>query len=83
MHECSDDDDGLTCESVRGEGGGSGPGGAGGGDPSFFAVFQFEDEIFYESAQEKNIRPVNRAVANYKAVIEGSNMFFTGVSAVK
>ena len=82
MHECSDDDDGLTCESVRGEG--VKPwGGGGGADPSFFAVFQFEDEIFYESAQDKNIRPVNRAVANYKAVVEGSNMFFTGVSVIK
>jgi len=44
-----------------------------------FAAFSFESELYFNRADERATTPPNRSVRNYKAITEGSNLFFTAV----
>jgi Ca2+-binding EF-hand superfamily protein len=48
-------------------------------DPSPYAVFHKSSDLFYSRAEEKHSWPVNHSVTGFKAVTEGSNIFFAGV----
>ena len=49
-------------------------------DSSIFNVFHFDtDEILFDLADQKDNFPVNSAAVTYKAVMEGSNLFFTAI----
>ena len=45
-------------------------------DPSLYAVFRTNSDIFFSRAEEKRTWGVNRSVLTYKAIIEGSNIIF-------
>jgi Ca2+-binding EF-hand superfamily protein len=42
-----------------------------------YSAFRFDSDVLFDRAEEKKNSPVNRALADYKAVLEGSNMTFT------
>ena len=42
-----------------------------------YSAFRFDSEVLFARAEDKKNSPVKRAGADYKAVIEGSNMIFT------
>jgi hypothetical protein len=46
---------------------------------SFISAFRFQQDYFYDSADEKSNTPVNVPNVRYKAVVEASNVFFAFV----
>ena len=52
-------------------------------DPSLYAVFRTNSDIFFSRAEEKRTWGVNRSVLTYKAIIEGSNIIFACLFVVE
>ena len=52
-------------------------------DPAPFTVFRFKNEYFFNRAEEQYTTPINPSTVSYKAVVEGSNLFFTFVFVVE
>lgn len=46
-------------------------------NPDVWSFWQFRSEIFFNKAGDKSFMPVDSSVLSYKAVLEGSNLFFS------